>query len=661
MKQLLLIAVLTFTTLQTPQVNNGVIEGRVTRVGSSEGISDVQVTLIGPSTVTSSALGGLYTPNTSLTPDMRAQIDQLINSAPPNITLEVVANAAIRMEANLLGLPAPALPTPNSTTAAPPPAPQTAVVTNSEGVFAFRNLAPGRYQIRAQREGYFGAPPPGSAIVGASTIVNTTATVITGQPTQPVSMAMLRGAIVSGRVRDPNGQPMQTAQVGAFQINYQNGRKVLQQMNSRQTDDRGEYRLYWLPPGDYIIGTIPRRGLITAAPTPQDNYARTFYPNTVEGQSATVVHAGEGAEISGIDVLVRPDATGRILGRVVHSFVGPYGQPAIASTFYLFPANPVGLADTGITNFPNSSPNRTTGEFDIRGLLPGPYELMSNVPDGNGRQAWGRTRVNVTPGDVRDVTLSITPGIELKAQLSVDGAPSGYTMQAPPAGARGALTVLNGVVTQLPPAPPAPPAPVPTPTYRIQLRSAEGLGLVPPYENASNQDMSYDPSGVFTFRSVVPGKYYIAVQPLPANAYVVDVKAGGTSVFDSGVDISSQTGEIQVIVSTSGAKIQGRVIDAEQKPAASARVVLVPPASRRQNVQLYKVATSDSSGNFTISGIAPGDYKLFAWETVPNTAWLNQEFLAPFEGRGLAVTVSASGSTPATIELKRIPKDSDKP
>jgi protocatechuate 3,4-dioxygenase beta subunit len=657
MKQLLLIAVLTFTTLQTPQVNTGVIEGRVTRVGSSEGISDVQVSLIGPSTITSSGLGGLYTPNTSLTPDMRAQIDQLINSAPPGISLEVVANAAIRMEANLLGLPAPALPPPNTTTAAPPPPPQTAVVTNSEGVFAFRNLAPGRYQIRAQREGYFGAPPPGSAGVGAPTLVNMTATVVTGQPTQPVSISMLRGAIVSGRVRDPNGQPLQTAQVGAFQINYQNGRKVLQQVNSRQTDDRGEYRLYWLPPGDYLIGTMPRRSGITAAPTSQDNYARTFFPNTVEGQSATVVHAGEGAEISGVDVLIRPDATGRILGRVVHSFVGPNGQPAIASTFYLFPANPVGLADTGITTFPNSSPNRTTGEFDIRGLLPGPYELMSNVPDGNGRQAWGRTRVNVTPGDVRDVTLSITPGIELKAHLSVDGAAPGYTMQAPPAGARGAFTVLNGVPIQ---PPPAPTAPVPTPTNRIQLRSAEGLGVVTPYENASNQDMSYDPSGVFTFRSVVPGKYFVAVQPLPANAYVVDVKAGGTSVFDSGIDISSQTGEIQVFVSTSGAKIQGRVIDAAQKPAASARVVLVPPASRRQNVQLYKVATSDSSGNFTISGIAPGDYKLFTWETVPNTAWLNQEFLAPYEGKGLAVTVSSSGSTPATIELKLIPKDPDK-
>ena len=32
-----------------PQQNNGVIQGRVTRVGTSEGISDVQITLVGTS------------------------------------------------------------------------------------------------------------------------------------------------------------------------------------------------------------------------------------------------------------------------------------------------------------------------------------------------------------------------------------------------------------------------------------------------------------------------------------------------------------------------------------------------------------------------------------------------------------------------------------
>jgi len=175
-----------------------------------------------------------------------------------------------------------------------------------------------------------------------------------------------------------------------------------------------------------------------------------------------------------------------------------------------------------------------------------------------------------------------------------------------------------------------------------------------------NQDTVFDPSGVFTFRSVVPGKYYVTAAPLPPNAYVADVKAGGTSVFDSGVDISSQTGEIQVFVNTNGGRIQGRVVDAAQKPVAQARIVLVPAASRRQNAQLYKTGIADNSGNFTINGIAPGDYKLFSWEAVPNSAWLNQEYLEPFEGRGLAVTVNASGSSPASIEVKMIPKDSDK-
>jgi hypothetical protein len=650
MKQLLLIAILAFTTLQTPQVNTGAIEGRVTRVGLSEGISDVQITLIGPSTATAAAIG--YTPNAGLTPEMRAQIDQLINSAPPGINPEVVANAAIRMEANLLGLPPPAaLVNPGQQT----PPPQLSAMTSSEGTFAFRNLAPGRYQIRAQRDGYFGTPLPGAAAIVPPTIVNTNATVVAGQPTAPVSITMLRGAIVSGRVRDPNGQPLQTSQITAFQINYQNGRKVLQQVNSKQTDDRGEFRLYWLPPGDYLIGAVPRRPIATAAPSPLDSYARTYFPNSVEARSATVVHAGEGAELSGIDVLVRPDATGRILGRVIHSFVQPNGQPSIASIFYLIPLDQTGVGETGLTNYQNSSPNRTTGEFDLRGILPGQYDLLSNVPDGNGRQAWGRTKVNVVPGDVRDVVLNISTGVDVKAQVTIDGAAPAFTMQAQQVGARG-LTVINGVVTQ---SQPTPATPVPTPANRVQFRSAEGFGI-PVLENAAGQDMTYDPAGVSTFRNVVPGKYFITVLPLPANAYIVDVKAGGTSVFDSGLDINSQTPEIHVEISTKGAKVTGRVLDATQKPAPTARVVLVPVESRRQNQQLYKVGTSDNSGNFTISGVAPGDYKLFAWEAVPNTAWLNSEFLSPYEGRGLSVTVSASGTTPATIDLKLIPKETEK-
>jgi hypothetical protein len=164
---------------------------------------------------------------------------------------------------------------------------------------------------------------------------------------------------------------------------------------------------------------------------------------------------------------------------------------------------------------------------------------------------------------------------------------------------------------------------------------------------------TYEPSGAFLFKNVVEGTYTLRVSPLPANGYVADVRAGGKSVFDSGIDINSQTGDVQVLVNTNGARVQGVVRDATGKPAASARVALVPPVPRRQNSQLYKSAVSDTNGNFSMGGVAPGEYKLFAWDSVPDGAWLNSNFLEPYEGRGQTVIV---GSGESSTELKLIPR-----
>ncbi len=623
MKPLLLLAMLTLPLLQTPPVNNGVLEGKVTRPSSPEGIPDVQVTLIGPSPVaTAATVGAVNTPNAGLTPAM--------------------------LELQLLGLPL-------ALGANPAQQPQTAVVTDREGGFSFKNLAPGRYQIRAQRDGYFGTPLPGAAGAGVPTIVNTTATITAGQPTPAIAIEMLKGAIVTGRVRDPNGQLLSTTQVTAYQIGYQNGRKTILQLNAKQTDDRGEYRLFWLPPGDYLIGAVPRRlGIVTAAPTAQDSYARTFFPNTVDARQAQIVHADDGAEISGIDIGIRPDATGRISGRVITSVVGPNGQTPIASTFYLFSLDPSALGDSSLTTAANTSPNRAIGQFELRGILPGQYELMANLQGSNGRPVWGRTRVNVN-GEVNDVVLSIQPGVEVHARMTVDGALPAYTMQTQQ-GLRGAVSFdgLNTLPQQVPA------APVPTPTYRVQLRSVENFGIVAPFENAANQDIVFDPaSGTTVFKNVLPGKYAVNIQPLPPNGYVADIRAAGASAIDSGIDINSQTGEIQIALKTDGKRIQGVVRDASQKAVASVRVALVPASpSRRQNIQLFKTALTDNSGNFSLFGIAPGDYKLFAWEAVPNSAWMNAEFLELYESRGQLVTL---GATPTVnVELKLIPREGER-
>jgi hypothetical protein len=83
------------------------------------------------------------------------------------------------------------------------------------------------------------------------------------------------------------------------------------------------------------------------------------------------------------------------------------------------------------------------------------------------------------------------------------------------------------------------------------------------------------------------------------------------------------------------------------KPLGVAQVVLVPESiADRKRPSLYRMIPTEPSGAFSLTGVAPGKYKAFAWRQVDVDAWENAEFLAQHESRGKAVTV-APGSTQA--------------
>src|SRR6185503_18953897 len=141
---------------------------------------------------------------------------------------------------------------------------------------------------------------------------------------------------------------------------YPNGRVALNSVNSKTTDDRGEYRLFYLPPGEYLIGATLRR--VGNAPSPQDSYARTFYPGTADGNAATRVKVAEGSDMTGIDIGMRVGASGIVSGRLVTSFTITQ-QP----NFFLVPQGGGTLFDPATMNFQNQSANRANGEFELRG------------------------------------------------------------------------------------------------------------------------------------------------------------------------------------------------------------------------------------------------------------------------------------------------------
>ena len=64
--------------------------------------------------------------------------------------------------------------------------------------------------------------------------------------------ALTTTAAISGRVYGASGEPLGNVDVSALKPSYQDGRRILTAVQTMRTDDRGEYRLFWLPPGKIL-------------------------------------------------------------------------------------------------------------------------------------------------------------------------------------------------------------------------------------------------------------------------------------------------------------------------------------------------------------------------------------------------------------------------
>jgi len=136
---------------------------------------------------------------------------------------------------------------------------------------------------------------------------------------------------------------------------------------------------------------------------------------------------------------------------------------------------------------------------------------------------------------------------------------------------------------------------------------------------------------------------------LNANAYVADILEGTASVYDSGLNVGDRpVGSVDILIRTDGGGIEGFVRGANQMPAGGATVVVVPSQNHRSNPMLYKSTTSDPMGRFSLRGIAPGEYKVFAWTNPPGTAYRNADFMKRYEGRGATVNVVAGARLSST-------------
>ncbi len=603
-KRLLILLVLTLATFPLapaqnvglqPQIVTTDMEGRVIRLGTLEPMPDTQVTLLP------------MNPGLPPTPDaitLMQSVATLMQS--PEATSPGYIDGFLTPNAKTINV-APDLVRPLS---------QDVVLTDTEGGFSFKNLPPGRYLLTAQKEGYF------ERLMGGYSGSTVTRIVVieNGKQPDPLELTMIRAGTISGQIHDPVGQPVSGIKVNANEVWYPKGRATFSSKISAVTDDRGEFRLFWLPPGEYFVGATP--GAAGSISNPQDSWALTFFPGVTDPTAALALTLREGEEIKGIDVNLRTTTTRTysIFGTAINPIasLSPNGDRAVTS-FYLVPREP-SLTD-GVLLLPvsNALPvdSRSKGDFQIRNVKPGRYDLYPFVSDFIGhRILTSRTPIDVSNADITGLSIPVNKGATLSAELIIEGKP---------------------------------PEPIKLNSLRMNLSTLDST----PYAFAASlESLQFDSDGKSNAEGIPDARYTLGLTGLPSMAYIADIRQDDISVYDEGFVVGQKSKPIQIVVRSDGATVGGLIQTADHKPAANVTVILAPPLARRKNPALFKVATTNEAGHFSITGVMPGPYTIFALQDRPfREPWLNADFLSKYKGQSLPVDVRSRSTEEVRLDL----------
>ena len=154
----------------------------------------------------------------------------------------------------------------------------------------------------------------------------------------------------------------------------------------------------------------------------------------------------------------------------------------------------------------------------------------------------------------------------------------------------------------------------------------------------------------FTLSNVVSEHYDLRAIGIPQGSYLKSIKLGDSDVTDSGLDFTSGPpgGELTVVVSTAGAQVDGSVQNDKQEPATGVTVVLIP-ANKAE--RLLKQTSVDQNGNFSVKGVAPGDYRVYAFDYLEPGSAQDPDWLKPFESKGTKISVQENGHESLQLKL----------
>jgi hypothetical protein len=418
-----------------------------------------------------------------------------------------------------------------------------------------------------------------------------------------IDFAMLPGGVVTGRVVDELGEAVAQASVSLARRRYVDGERQLVSQSGSSSDDRGEFRIFGVPPGEYVM--VATFETMDFGSRDRVRYVPTYYPGTPIANEAQYVTIAAGQEVAGISIPLARAATAAVRGVVR----GPGQTPA--GPFVVITARESGGSRVGAQMAMATA--ASDGSFTIAGLLPGTYLVNARSLTG---KAFASREVVVDGSDVGGISLTLSEGVTARGRIV-------FETDTPPEGLRPSQVFV-----------------VPN----LLNRQAEGIEMSggPP---VARDDWSFELHGL-------RGRGFIRAGSLGDEWQVKAIRRERDDVTDTPLDFSSDIDNLQIQLTNRLTTVSGSVSNDRNAVALDATVIVFADDEGKwaPHSRFIETARPDQHGHFKIRGLPPGKYVAIAIDSLEPGDERDPDLLAGWRRRGTSVTLSAGEIS--TLDLR---------
>ena len=466
------------------------------------------------------------------------------------------------------------------------------LLTDTEGRFLLRDLAPGLWNVTASKAGFItmqaGQRDPRQLAPPVR---------LPGGGRLTVDFVLSRGAAISGTIFDEYGDPLAGASVSVMTARHSQNRFESLPARTDRTDDTGAFRIHSLSPGTYVVAAsrLPTTPGEPGFGTPA---GPTYFPGTASPTDAQRLTLRLGEERSSLAFTVMPARAVRVSGTLVDS----NGTPVEGGEVTLRDPWNVGPTMTPFGNFGQTHPG---GRFGIINVPPGDYVLTASVTRAGSEPETAYVPVTVGSEDLANIVLAT------QKPASIEGVVVAEPGMQLPASLRARITARS-------------------PRSATQSQAA----------TSERESGRFVLSGLF-------GQVTFGVDALPDGWIVKSFELAGTEVTDASVELPSGARmSSRVVLSNRSGRVNG-TLESPQGGTEGAFVVIFPAdrVPRNLSSRFVRVLQQNGPGPFTVASLPPrADYLAVAVDYLDDGGIVDADFLESIRPRATPFAV-AEGET----------------